>query len=279
MVCDTKKKRGLNKEITKREALIKKREALIKKREAQIEKREALIKKYGALIKTRDAQIEKRDALIKKYLLSPSEADRMYGLELLDTALRKPVASVLLRTAWEAKSPAYREFLNPRSTILEGDAFKEVWQETMMSVWKNIKRQRFHPNGSLFAYVAKIADRRTHDRWRKQHNIAKRIDRRVELGEVECTRYQHERLMALLEDIERFYDSLPEEKRVILELGVALARENGSGRGTREQHVAHVNAVYLKKGWKIRSVDAIVREYSRLRTELRKFLIERGHHG
>ena len=227
--------------------------------------------------KQRKRQIRRRDRKIKTCFLCSDEEKRKEGLVILLSSLRRPVASVLLHIAWNGNSPAYLALLDPKTTRLNGDLFDDIWQETGACVWKRVQAGQFKSNGSLLGYVAQIAKRQTHDHSRKKRRIDDRIEE-IQLEQFADNRNEQsdEQYQNVLRLIEEFYDTLSEENRAILSAGVALVRANCPKRGLRQKLVTNLDEIFRKKGWKVRSAEAIYRQYSRLRDQLRQFLKERG---
>jgi DNA-directed RNA polymerase specialized sigma24 family protein len=55
----------------------------------------------------------------------------------------------------------YLRFLsNQRNWRLSGDDVAEIWQETMLAIWKNVRMRSFRATTALNAYVRKIAELR-----------------------------------------------------------------------------------------------------------------------
>lgn len=127
------------------------------------------------------------DDTIKRLLASDSMCLRESGLVHLDRVKRKRFFVLLRRCS---RRYGWR---------LAGDDIAEAWQETLLSIWKNVNAGEFRFTGRLNAYVGKIFFRRAVDILRRrlptgveaaadqrQLRIWKRGDEREFPAETEC---------------------------------------------------------------------------------------------
>ena len=210
---------------------------------------------------------EQRDARIRKLLRSKVRSERKQGMKLLDEALRERVARKLTALARGGRSAALVRLLKPGLTQLDRDKFNDIWEETLVSVWKNVVAGKIGKDGSLMSYVLTIARRRTSDWWRKRSKERLRSE-----WESVARPSPDESDDELLIRIETFKSSLSERDQVILEYGLALTMEMGSKHGYSAVLVEWLKETYAEKGWFFGSDDAVVRKYGRLRARLRNFL-------
>ena len=71
-----------------------------------------------------------------------------------------------------------------------------------------------------------------------------------------------------------FFAKLSLEDQAILRTGTAISVQRGTKRGIREELAAMLAEIFKENGWKARTDGGAVRQYSRLRNQLRDFLKE-----
>ena len=220
-------------------------------------------------------RIKKRDQRIKKSLLSKKKAERKHGMTQVDKELRRPVAKVLKGLAHRCKNPGYGILINQRSGKLVRSTYSEVWQETMRSMWRNVKRGKFRGRGSLLSYLVKIATRRTLDLARKLNKAPEAYDSPLQL-ELFPTNPE-EKPTELLDEIEIFYKRLGQEDRAILEAGITASIKNGTDQVIKKDLIENLKIIIPnpEKDWDERSINVLVRNFKDLREELREFLSNR----
>ena len=150
------------------------------------------------------------DAVIKRLLVSRDPGDHRLGLEMLDQKYRRQIPAYIRH--W---SDALRYGLNAAD-------LSDIWQETLMSVWRQVGRGNFKENGRLDALLRTIARRRAIDLLRR------RPPHEWILGELEFEWVEwldrNEELVVALEDCAT---RLTERLRVVLLVDVDLFHAHG----------------------------------------------------
>lgn len=199
-----------------------------------------------------------RDGAIKLLLLSPDLEERKQGMVRLDREMRKPVTAYLLSLARGKKKTVY-------TPLLQRDVPKEIWRDTMASVWKNVEENKFKADGSLFSYLVTIALRRAADRWRQRKKIGGCA------GPAPFAVTMPVQDNGLLEIIEQFANTRPEKDQVALRLDVTLALANNGEWETAEIFTIELNTIRLAREWGIMTVEAVRAWRVRIRRKLREF--------
>lgn len=150
---------------------------------------------------------------------------------------------------------------------MDAAVLEEIWQETKACLLKNIQKEEFEFKGNLLAYLVKIASRQIVARWRKE----RRYHHGVELEQTAGT--SSDVPVDLLEDIERFHDTLNDKDQVALQIGMRFATDDLSRRGAVEVLAEKIRRAKAWNG----SDAAISRRYVRLREKLRAFLRKEGY--
>ena len=192
--------------------------------------------------------------------------------------LLKPVAAKLASLVYAGVLYAPIE---PGTSFVESAVFLDVWQDTMLCVWRNVRAGRFKEEGSLFTYVYRIALARWLDSLRKYQRFEKGIDREVDLEQIPASRAaqpEGQGIVALLHDIQVFCgDYLTEETQVIMMQHAILVLKNGPEPVRGKELAAAVARAFRERGWAVVSRRVIRFRYRAGRELLQHFLIERGY--
>ena len=159
------------------------------------------------------------------------------GLIELEEAFREVVAAWLLALARRRGGlPDYEVVLDTNPGRLDVEAFHQIWTETLTCILKNVRSRTFRSEGSLCAYVLKIASCRTSDLFRQSQKSPRITGAFDESNGSEPSVEGRQDTSEIQEEFNVFYDKLGSEfcdklglkVRRLLEIGVEIRARDGT---------------------------------------------------
>jgi DNA-directed RNA polymerase specialized sigma24 family protein len=193
---------------------------------------------------------------IKKLLASGTASDLAAGMEQLDEGYRMLIWGRL------------RYWSNQHAYGLTAEDIQDLWQETVTDVWWNVIRGRFKAQGSLEAYLGKIAHCRATDLLRRRRI---KIDGNVDLAGIAARAGKS--VDELLEEVRQGIGKLQDKLRLVVQVDVTLLFRSGGYWASSQELTAEVNV----QGEELVNESTVASRRKRGWKKLWKFLENRGY--
>jgi DNA-directed RNA polymerase specialized sigma24 family protein len=202
---------------------------------------------------------EVRVEQIERWLSSGCEEMICRAVEQVDELYRERTMGLLRRWSWMYGSPITNEDL------------PEIWNDTLLCVFKSAMNHHYRRRGSLEAYLRCIATRRAIDRSRRMRCRSRMSPLTEETEPFGC---DEDRMPDLIEQIEAAYDRLTARQRLVLECSIRFWVRNLSAP-TLGGLTAEINDRRAKNGEEPLSEKAVQsaleRAFRKLRDVLKEF--------